>query len=260
MLRIAANVSLLFTEAPALARPALAAQAGFDGCEILFPYDHPPEVWAQHLASLPLALINTPPGDWQVGQRGFAAVAGAESRFRDDFTRALAYARHLRSDQIHIMAGIASGPEAEAVFMRNLDWAAAQAPAQSLTIEPLNPTDMPGYFLNSFDQAARLLETLDHPNLGLQFDFWHAHKITGNVVAAWDAHGKRATHVQIAGLTARHEPDAETAALLAHLDAENYAGWISAEYHPATTTSAGLGWLTSLRSSRKNIPAGGSRP
>jgi len=38
-MRLAANISLLFTEAPLEDRPALAAEAGFEGSEILFPYD-----------------------------------------------------------------------------------------------------------------------------------------------------------------------------------------------------------------------------
>jgi len=41
MPRFAANVTMLFTEVPMLARPDLAREAGFDGVEVLFPYDHP---------------------------------------------------------------------------------------------------------------------------------------------------------------------------------------------------------------------------
>ncbi len=39
------------------------------------------------------------------------------------------------------------GAVARATFLRNLEWAAAQRPEQSLTIEPINAIDMPGYFL-----------------------------------------------------------------------------------------------------------------
>ena len=59
MPRFAANLTMLFTEVPALDRPGLAAQAGFDGAEILFPYDQPVRDWEVALAGLPLALINT---------------------------------------------------------------------------------------------------------------------------------------------------------------------------------------------------------
>ena len=46
MPRFAANLTMLFTEVPGLQRPELAAQAGFDGVEILFPYDHAASDWA----------------------------------------------------------------------------------------------------------------------------------------------------------------------------------------------------------------------
>ena len=45
MPRFAANVTMLFTEVPMLARPDLAREAGFDGVEVLFPYDHPARDW-----------------------------------------------------------------------------------------------------------------------------------------------------------------------------------------------------------------------
>ena len=67
MPRFAANLTMLFTEVPMLDRPGLAAQAGFDGVEVLFPYDHAVSDWQTALAGLPLALVNTPPGDWVSG-------------------------------------------------------------------------------------------------------------------------------------------------------------------------------------------------
>ncbi len=204
--RLAANLTMLFTESPALERPALAKMAGFDGAEILFPYDHPVEAWAKALGDLPLALINAPPGDWAAGDRGFAATPGMESEFRRSFDRAISYASALKADRVHVMSGIAKGPEAEETFRNNLHWAATQAPDQVLTLEPLNPTDMPGYFLNDFDQAARLLDDLALPNLGLQFDVWHAAKLHGDALQVWAQHHAHINHVQIAGFPDRNEP------------------------------------------------------
>jgi len=86
MPRFAANLTYLFTEVAMLERPDWAARCGFDGVEVLFPYDQPMAEWERALNGLPLALINTPPGDWASGDRGFAAVPGMELRFRDSFT------------------------------------------------------------------------------------------------------------------------------------------------------------------------------
>mgnify|MGYP001764876834 CR=1 FL=1 len=244
-MRLAANLTLLFTEAPALRRPALAAQAGFDGVEVLFPYDHAIAEWQDALGDLPVALINTPPGDWAAGERGWAAVPGAETRFRDDFRRAVDHALGLKAGLIHVMSGIASGPEAEATLLRNLDWAAGQAGSVGLVIEPLNPIDMPGYFLNDFAQTARLLAQFDPSTVGLQVDLWHVWRLGRCFADVWRDFGPLARHIQIAGRDGRHEPDAGSAAELANL--QGFSGWIAAEYIPSGPTSENLGWMDTVR-------------
>ncbi|MBS8271866.1 hydroxypyruvate isomerase, partial [Halomonas litopenaei] len=44
------------------------------------------------------------------------------------------YAQTLGARHLHIMAGVADGEAAKETFIKNLRWAAAEAPAQSLTI------------------------------------------------------------------------------------------------------------------------------
>jgi hydroxypyruvate isomerase len=258
MPRFAANLTMLFTEVPSLHRPELAAQAGFDGAEILFPYDHPVADWARALNGLPLALINTPPGDWVAGDRGFAAVPGQERAFRDGFLRATDVASRLGAEHVHVMAGVAKGVMAEQTFRENLAWACAQAPGQALTLEPINPDDMPGYFLNDFDQAARILDDLGQPQIGLQFDLWHAARIHGQATAVWAAHRARISHVQIAGFPARHEPGGggfDLPGLCSELDAAAPQTWIAAEYRPARATVHGLMWLLALKGRTRLIGA-----
>lgn len=242
-MRIAANLTMLFTEAPALDRPRLARDAGFDGVEVLFPYDHPPQAWADALAGMPVALINTPAGNWAAGERGFAAVPGAEARFRDDFARARDWAAAMGAARIHVMAGIAAGHEAERSLRRNLAWAAGFS--VPLTLEPLNPVDVPGYYLNSFALAAVLLDDLAGAEIGLQFDTWHAGRL-GDVAEVWQEHGPRTVHLQVAGRPDRGEPGMEELAFLRR-SRGSYGGWVSAEYRPRGLTGAGLGWLRALR-------------
>ena len=250
MPRFAANLTMLFTEVPTLHRPELAAQAGFDGAEVLFPYDHPVAEWERALNGLPLALINTPPGDWVAGDRGFAAVPDAVRAFRDGFLRAADVAARLGARRVHVMAGVARGALAEQTFRENLTWACAQAPGQALTLEPINPDDMPGYFLNDFDQAARILDDLGQAQIGLQFDLWHAARIHGQPGAVWAAHRARISHVQIAGFPSRNEPGGggfDLPGLCAELDAAGGDIWVSAEYRPARATVHGLMWLAALK-------------
>jgi hydroxypyruvate isomerase len=167
---------------PFLDRFAAAKQAGFSGVEMLFPFAYAPEAITEQLKlhDLTLVLHNTPAPDWDAGDRGLAALPGQETAFRREFARCLRYAEQLQPEHIHIMAGLSAGPDARRTFIKNLRWAAAQSPHQSFTIEPINSHDMPGYFLNDFDLALDILEEVGADNLGLQFDVYHAQRITGD--------------------------------------------------------------------------------
>ncbi|MDP0929588.1 TIM barrel protein [Paracoccus onubensis] len=248
MPRFAANLTRLFTEMPMDERFDAAARAGFTGVEILFPYDIP----ADHLSRLALAagleivLINTPPPNWSGGPRGFAAIPGQEQRFRDNFDRTLRFAQVLHARQIHIMSGAADGPEARATFTKNLAWAVKRAPHASLNIKVINRDYMPGYFLSDFDLAAEIIAEIGAPNLGLQFDTYHAQVLSGDALGLWRKHAGIIRHIQIAGFPGRHEPidgAFNFTAFFAELDQSGYRGWVSGEYDPEHLTENGLGWL-----------------
>ena len=250
MPRFAANLTWLFTELPFMDRFRAAKEAGFDAVEVLFPYDCPTQDMRDQLVlnDLTLVLMNCPPPNAIGGPQGFAAVPELRDRFRRDFDRAMRFAAVLKPKFMHIMSGPGDGAEARATFIENLKWAAARAPKMHMTIEPINPHDMPGYFLNDFDLAADVLDAVAAANLGLQFDAYHAHRITGDLMGTWDKHRPRAVHIQIAGHPGRHEPDVgdiDYPAFFARLDTDGYDGFVSAEYNPRNTTAAGLDWMTS---------------
>jgi len=144
---------------------------------------------------------------------------------------------------------VAEGPRARQTLIRNLQWAADLAPAQRFTIEPLNGEDRPGYFLNDYDLAAGVIEAVARPNVGLQFDTYHAQKIHGDACAVWAAHGPAVFHVQIGDVPGRCAPltgEIAFADLFAAIGSSGYDGWISAEYLPAGPTEKTLGWLHAL--------------
>ncbi|SLN58939.1 Putative hydroxypyruvate isomerase YgbM [Roseovarius albus] len=250
MPRFAANLSLLFCEYPPIKRFAAAKLAGFNYVEMLFPYELDQARAKQEIErnDLTLVLINTAAGDWNAGERGFAAVPGAQDRFREEFEQALQWAHALNAQFVHVMAGIAQGEEAQMIYIENLRWAAEQTSTQQLTIEPINPIDMPGYFLNNFSQAMDILKSVNAPNLHLQFDAYHAHRIAGNVLNAWQNYGNFAAHIQVAGAEGRHEPvngAIDYHAFFEQLDREQYAGVVCGEYFPKGRTEDGLGWIHS---------------
>ena len=248
MPRYAANLTFLFKEYPFLERFQAAADAGFDAVEVLFPYDDAATEISRRLtgSGLPLALINTPPPNWAGGDRGFAAIPGGQDRFRRDFKRALRFAERLKPRHIHIMAGKSQGLIARDTFIKNLAWAAAEAPGQSLTIEPINAIDMPGYYLDGFELATGILAAVSAPNLGLQFDTYHAQLITGDALQAWDSYRHLVRHIQVGGVPGRHEPrggDIDYPRFFAALDAAGYDGFVSGEYNPKGRTADGLQWI-----------------
>src|SRR5579859_6001234 len=94
MPKFAANLTMMFNEAPFLDRFALAAGAGFKAVEFLFPYEHAASELAGRLKEnhLENVLFNLPPGDWQAGERGLAAIPGREAEFEASVGKALEYA------------------------------------------------------------------------------------------------------------------------------------------------------------------------
>lgn len=247
MAKYCANLSMLFTELPFLERFGAAKSTGFDAVEVLFPYDVAVPDMLGMLAryELPLALINCPPPNYTGGARGFAAVVG--SRFQQDFKRSLRYAKALGARHLHIMAGVAEGADARACFVENLRWAAGFAPEQSLTIEPINRGDMAGYFLCDFDEARAIIEEVGALNLRLQFDAYHAQKITGDVLGTWGRVSDIVVHVQVGQTPQRTAPDQgeiDYDAFFKRLKSDGYKGWISGEYTPADRTELSLDWIS----------------
>src|SRR5579872_2870041 len=109
MPRFAANLSMMFNEVPFLDRFAAAAKAGFTAVEFLFPYDHPAEEVGSRLREhgLTQALFNLPPGDWNAGEKGFAAVPERFDDLKSSLETALPYAETTGVERVHLMAGIA---------------------------------------------------------------------------------------------------------------------------------------------------------
>lgn len=248
MPKFAANLTYLFKEFPFIERFAEAKRHGFEAVEILFPYDEAASEIARKLADyeLEMIVINTPPPNWAGGERGFAAVPSLEERFRKDFIRALRFAKLLRTRHMHIMAGQATGPAALETFKRNLAWAAKQAPEMSLVIEPVNETDTPGYFLSDFKEAQNIIDSVGVPNLGLQFDAYHAQMITGDALKTWETVHSYVRHIQIASAPERQDPnqgDINYPEFFKAVDETGYKGWISAEYTPKRRTADGLDWF-----------------
>jgi len=171
---------------------------------------------------------------------------------------ALSYAQTLGCPRVHVMAGVLpEGADAEgrarhrSTFVRNLRFAAREAEERgiALTIEPINPRDVPGYFLTTQAEAHAIRAEVGATNVSVQMDLYHAQIVEGDLsekLRRWLPH---IGHIQIAGVPGRHEPDVgeiNYRHLFALLDELGYSGWVGCEYRPLAGTSAGLGWMKTL--------------
>jgi hydroxypyruvate isomerase len=256
--RFAANLSMMFTEAPFLERFTRARAAGFEAVEYLFPYEHPAEAIRAALDAegLEQALFNMPPGDFANGERGIAALPGREAEFREGLEQALHYAQVIGARRLHCMAGLI-GPDDdrrqfESTYLANLELAARRAAEHGITvlIEPINSRSIPGYYLNYQRDGRRIIEQVGAPNLKLQLDFFHCQIMEGDLAMHLQELIGVVDHVQIAGVPERHEPDVgeiNYPYLFDLLDSIGYAGWVGCEYLPKGRTEDGLGWFAPYR-------------
>ena len=252
MPRLASNLSMMFPEHEFLDRFAAARKCGFEAVEFLFPYDHPAEEIGKRLKGngLTQALFNLPPGNWDAGEKGFAALPARFEDMKKGFATALPYAQASGVKRVHLMAGIADRSDSKAVeaFYKSVATAAEFFAPHGLdvVIEPINPRNVPGYFLNDFHFAYDLINELKIANLKLQFDIYHCQIIHGDVTMHLRKMMPVVGHIQIASIPSRNEPDGEELNypfLFAELDRLGYGGFVGCEYNPRGKTVDGLGWF-----------------
>jgi hydroxypyruvate isomerase len=253
MPRLAANLSMLFTELRFLERFAAARRAGFRAVEYQYPYEFKPEevAAAARDAGVQVVLHNVPRGDAQRGEHGTACLPGREQGFRDDLERALDYARAAGCPRLHCLAGVmptnADRAELHATYVANLRHAAARLRSEGmkLLIEPVSERTAKNYFLGGSAQAIGVLDELAADNAFLQYDFFHMQLLEGNLAAKAERLLPRIGHMQVADAPGRNEPgtgEINFAFLLKHVDAIGYTGWIGCEYNPVGETVEGLKW------------------
>lgn len=250
MTRLAANLSMMFQDLPFIERFDAAAAAGFRGVEYLFPYEAAAQTIAEKLKqnALTQVIFNSPAGDWAGGERGLAALPGREQEFRDGMDQALQYAEATGCKMLHLMAGKATGNEAEKTFVGNVKFAAKVAAGHGIkvVVEPINThVDIPGYFLNNTSQALKIMEQVGESNVGLQYDIYHMQIMEGDLARTIKRLLPHIVHIQLADNPGRGEPgtgEINYPWLLDYIDTLDYEGWVGCEYRPVGGTVQGLGW------------------
>ena len=249
-MKFSANLGFLWTDRPLPEAIRAAKGAGFDAVECHWPYDVPPSETLAALEATGLRMlgINTRRGNTDAGENGLSAIPGREAEARAAIDEAISYAVAIGTPNIHVLAGFAHGNGALQTFCGNLTYACAKAARHEITIliEPLNPYDAPGYFLNHTEQAKDIIDQVGEANLKLMFDCYHVQMIEGDLTHRIETLLPIIGHIQFASVPDRGPPDRGEVnydhifRVLADL---GYTAPLGAEYKVTGGTESTLGWM-----------------
>ena len=253
MLKLAVNLSMIFTEVPLIERFALAHRQGFRHVEIQFPYELPIHAIQTELQkyALNLVLINLPAGDLMQGGDGLACVPGRELDFVQAMDIAIEYANALQVPRVNILAG-KQPIDCDLLpclntFAENMKLACHILTEHSIqpVFEMINGTDMPRFLIQNIAQAQEMLEVVKHPALKMQYDCYHMAMMGENVLQGLQENIDHIGHIQFADCPGRHQPHTgqiDYAAIFHWLKHSHYNGFVAAEYRPNGHSIDSFAW------------------
>ena len=252
-MQLVANLSLLFTELPLLARLQAAKAAGFDAVEIQFPYEIPALQLKQELqrCDLTLALINLPAGDLMQGGLGLACRVEQQAAFRQALDQAVSYALVVQPKMVNVLAGRMVSEEERAIATQHLVTNLQRAinafqPLQiKVVCEAINPLDMPNFLINTPEQLLAVMQAVESEYCLAQLDIYHMARQGLDLVQSIEKLAAYLGHVQFADCPGRGEPGSgqlDFTQVLTTLKSVGYQGYLSAEYIPQHATTDSLLW------------------
>lgn len=253
-MNFAANLTMLFTEYDFLDRFEKAHKNNFKAVEYLFPYDYKPQELKNLLNEFDLkqVLHNLPAGDWTNGERGIACHPDRIDEFKNGVDTAIEYAKTLNCNQLNCLIGIPpegiSEEELENLIIDNLKYASDKLKNEKiiLLIEAINTIDIPGFYLNTTEQAKAIINKVKSDNIFIQYDAYHMQIMEGNLSLTLRDNIEMIKHIQIADHPGRNEPgtgEINYDFLFKYIKSIGYEGYIGCEYNPYNGTENGLKWI-----------------
>ena len=239
-----ANTGYLWKELPFIDRIKMAKLHSFNSLEF---HDEPHK---ENLAGLKNLLseieLNVNGMNVRMGNTfGCAAIPDQSDKARNEIKEAITIAEDLGAKALHILSGVTEYNKTSiSTYISNLNFALDNSKI-SILIEPVCEEQLSGYFLRTIDQAAAIIDKINHPRLKIMFDCYHIFKESGDLVKNFADHADKIGHVQIAAAENRAEPfpgALNYSDILPEFKRLGYQGAFGCEYRPSGSTEGGLGW------------------
>ncbi len=236
--RFACNVESWWTELDFMARFERAAQAGFDAIEF-WHYDQPGRdvgAIAASCKSLGLEVIQF---------TGWGSPSLADESNHAGFVRriqkSIEVAEALDAPMFTIVGHQLVAGIDHSTSLANIEAALTrvapmlESAGRVAILEPFNPVDHEGHFLNGSRDALTLCRSIDSPAVKLNWDLYHMQLTEGNLIASLRAGIDQIGYIQIADVPGRHQPgtgEINYTQIFAALDELGYDGPIGLECWP----------------------------
>lgn len=246
-----ANIDTLFTEYPFLERCRAAKEAGFSAVEFTLPADVGLGELGDAVAykGLKPALLEMPEAE-----AAFAFLKAMKNEFLASFERLLHVADFIECRQVFIPGKFIEDDKFDSErdsFIQALSAAGKMAKKEGvkILIGSKNPTENQGFYPASTLEILEILDELnDDKTFGFLYDVYHAQMAEGGLSNTLESLAELITHIRIAGVPMREEPDVgevNYGYLFSLLEAGGYTGQISCAYTPRLKTQDGLKWMQS---------------
>jgi len=248
-------IETVFTESSAIERISQIARCGYDCVEFwlhdatfrdgsldtALPKDASELRQACDAAGVTINnMVVNPPDDGSVG--GSPTISGSRSRYLERVEEVIAFASKAGCKKAITCSGDMQPGLTRAQMRGNLEAALGEAAAIAarnefqLLLEPLNShIDHKGYYLDSSDEGAEIVRSIDNPALRLLYDVYHMQIMEGNIIEHIQRHRDIIAHFHSAGVPGRGEHDAgelNYPVILRAISETGYSGAFGLEYFP----------------------------
>ena len=254
MVQLSVCLETVFTELPAAERIGRNAEAGFRHVEFWHPeatfdgrtlrFDQPKDAAAlrdacrRHGVSLNDFALHA----WDGSIGGSPVKAADRATYLAQIRKMIEFAAAMGCTKGITLSGTVDPALSRSEMRANLERALSEAVDLArradftLLLEPLNTlVDHPGYYLDSFGEAAEIVRGIGSPNLKLLYDVYHMQIMEGKVIATIERHIDIIGHFHSAGVPGRAElfgGELNYPAIVQRIDSLGYKGCFGLEYFP----------------------------